>query len=74
MKKKSSKKATIVATYRADLSLVLNWLKLLKVIRDLGEITERENGTYSVRVKAKVSKKELDTLVKDRFGVFAKVV
>ena len=74
MKKKSSKKATIVATYRADLSLVLNWLKLLKVIRDLGEITERQNGTYSVRVKAKVSKKELDTLVKDRFGVFAKVV
>ena len=74
MKKKYSKKATIVATYRTDISLVINWLRLLKVIKDMSEITERKNGTYSVRVKTKVSKEELNTLVKDRFGVFAKVV
>ena len=74
MKKSKSKTATIVATYRDDLSLVLNWLRLLKVIKSVGDIVETKSGVYRVKVKSSVSKSELNTKVKDRFGSFAKVL
>ena len=74
MKKSKSKTATIVATYRDDLSLVLNWLRLLKVIKSVGDIVETKSGAYRVKVKSSVSKSELNTKVKDRFGSFAKVL
>ena len=74
MKRSSSKTATIVATYRDDLALVLNWLKLLKVIKEVGEVIETKSGVYRVSVRSKISKSDLNIRVKDRFGSFAKVV
>ena len=73
MKKKNSKTSTIYASYGTDLSLVLNWLRLNKAIKSVGEINKSAAGIYSATVKSKVSKKDLSNLVKDRFGVFAKV-
>jgi hypothetical protein len=73
MKKKNSKTSKIFASYEADLSLIINWLRLNKVLSSVGKISKSDNGIYSVIVKAKVSKKEISSLVKDRFGVFAKV-
>ena len=74
MKNSRSKKATIVATYRQDLSLVLNWLKLLKLVKDVGEVVETKSGAYRVTVRSSVSKADLNIKVKDRFGSFAKVL
>ncbi len=73
MKKSSSKSATIVASYSTDLGLVINWLRLNKLVSSIGPIEEISTGAYAVRVKSKVSKKDLNIFVKDRFGVFAKV-
>jgi hypothetical protein len=74
VKKSNSKTATIVATYRDDLSLVLNWLRLLKVIKGVGDIVETKSGAYRVTVRSKLSKSDLNDRVKDRFGSFAKVL
>ena len=74
LKKPRSKSATVAATYRTDLGLVLSWLKLNKAITDHGGIREIRNDLYAVSVKSKVNKSELNNLVKDRFGVFAKVI
>mgnify|MGYP003151178880 CR=1 FL=1 len=74
MRNKNSKTATIVTTYSADLGLVLNWLLLNKAIVFRGDPYETKRGLYASRVKSKVSKKELSSLVKDRFGIFAKVL
>jgi hypothetical protein len=73
LKKKNSKKATVIALYDTDLGLVLNWLRLKKVITSAGEKREIASG-YAVAVKSKVSKSELNTIVKNRFGSFAKVI
>ena len=72
MKKKYSKVSTIFASYETDLGLILNWLRLNKVIIQAGEI-RKSNSIYSVTVKTKVPKSEVRALVKDRFGIFAKV-
>ena len=73
MKKKYSKKATVIALYDTDLGLVLNWLRLKKVITSAGQSVEIRAG-YAANVKSKVSKSELNTIVKNRFGSFAKVI
>jgi len=73
LKKPYKKSATIIAAYETDLGLVLNWLRLNKAVTSIGEKRDLGNG-YAVKVKSKISKKALNNLVKDRFGVFAKVV
>ena len=73
VKKPRSKSATIHATYETDLGLVLNWLRLNKAISSSGAPYETKNGGYAVRVRGKVSKSAIVDLVKDRFGIFAKV-
>ena len=73
MKKKNSKKATVIALYDTDLSLVLNWLRLKKAITSVGERREIASG-HAVSVKSKISKSALNDLVKERFGSFAKVI
>lgn len=70
MKKKNSKTATIVATYRTDLELIVNWLRLNKAISSSSPIREL-NSAYAVTVKGKTSKSNIKNLVKDKFGVFA---
>tara|TARA_R100000005_G_scaffold49069_1_gene23533 strand:- start:361 stop:576 length:216 start_codon:yes stop_codon:yes gene_type:complete len=71
MKKKNIR---IVASYESDLGLVLRWLRLKKVISSASSPYETKNKTYAVRVASRVSKKDLSDIVKDRFGIFAKVV
>ena len=73
MKKKNSKNITIVAEYETDLGLIIQWLRLNKAISSAGSITKR-GSTYAVRVKGKISKQGVSNLVKDRFGVFARVI
>jgi len=73
LKKPKKKIATIIASYETDLGLVLNWLRLKKVIVSTGNKRALGNG-YAVTVKSKISKKALNDLVKEKFGVFAKVV
>tara|TARA_R110000765_G_C18675678_1_gene578669 strand:- start:282 stop:503 length:222 start_codon:yes stop_codon:yes gene_type:complete len=73
MKKKKSKTATIVATYRTDLELIIGWLRLNKAISG-SSVIRKLNSTYATTVRAKSSKADINKLVKDRFGVFAKVV
>ena len=73
MKKKNSKKATVIALYDTDLGLVLNWLRLKKAITSSGEKREVGSG-YAATVKSKVTKEQLNQIVKDRFGSFAKVI
>lgn len=73
MKKKNSKKATIIASFSTDLSLAINWLILKKSIKSVGEIRNIGNG-YAVTVLSRIPKKDLNIIVKDKFGVFAKVI
>ena len=73
MKKKTSKRATIIALSRADMQQILTWLRLNKALKDIGEIREVDTG-YAVKVKSKISKSALNTLAKERFGVFVKVI
>jgi len=74
MKKK--KNVTIVTTYSSDLTLILNWLRLNKAISSAGERRKTRSGVYAVSVKMKKgsSKQKINNLVKDKFGVFAKVI
>ena len=77
MKRKKSKSATIIAAYSTDLQLALRWAKLNKALKSVGEIRElglKSGKRYSVTVKLRTSKSELSTLLKNRFGVFIKVV
>ena len=73
MKKPRSKKATIVGAYSTDVSLALNWARLKKAVTSAGEIRD-VGGRYAVSVKAKVSKKKLKEIIKERFGIFVSVV
>jgi len=73
LKRPNKKTAIIVATYETDLGLVLNWLRLNKAISSASARRE-VSGAYAITVKSKMKKSELNTLVKDRFGVFAKVI
>ena len=66
------KKMTIITSYSQDLSLVLQWLRLKRAIKRHGEI--RKLGlVYAAEVLSKNSKKEMKSIVKEKFGTFAKV-
>jgi len=67
------KTSTVVATYETDMGLILNWLKLNKAISSHGSVYETKIGSYAVRVRHSMSKKDIRYLVKERFGSFAKV-
>jgi len=73
IKKPKKKTATVIASFETDLGLVLNWLKLNRAISTCGPIREVGRG-YAVCVKSKMSKDDLNNLVKEKFGVFAKVI
>jgi len=73
LKKPNSKTATIIATYDTDLGLILTWLRLNKAIVSSGNRRELSGG-YAVTVKGKVNKSKIRDLVKEKFGVFAKVI
>lgn len=72
---KKNKSVTIIATYSSDLTLVLNWLRLNKAISGSGDRRQTKSGNYAVSVKMKkgFTKQKINNLVKDKFGVFAKV-
>jgi len=77
MKRKKSKSAKIIAAYSTDLQLALRWAKSNKALKAVGEIREiglKSGKRYAVTVKLRTSKSELSSLLKDRFGVFIKVV
>tara|TARA_B100001971_G_C17736069_1_gene308367 strand:+ start:88 stop:321 length:234 start_codon:yes stop_codon:yes gene_type:complete len=77
VKRKKSKSATIIAAYSTDLQLALRWAKLNKALKSVGELREigsKLEKRYAVTVKLRTSKSELSTLLKNRFGVFIKVV
>ena len=77
MKRKKSKSATIIAGYTTDLQLALRGAKLNKTLKAVGEIREigsKLERRYAVTVKLRTSKSELSSLLKNRFGVFIKVV
>ena len=61
----------IVAPYHTDLGLMIYWLRLNDAISSSGEI-KKSGNEYSVSVNPKKGK-DVKSLVKDRFGVFAKV-
>ena len=61
----------ITAPYQTDLGLVIYWLKLNDAISSASKI-KKSGSEYSVSVKSKKGK-DTKALVKDRFGVFAKV-
>ena len=69
-----NKRAKIVTSYESDMGLVLNWLRLKKVISRSSGTYETKRGLYATDVYSSVSKKDLEIIVKDRFGVFAKVL
>ena len=61
----------ITAPYQTDLGLVIYWLKLNDAISSASKV-KKSGNEYSVSVKSKKGK-DVKSLVKDRFGVFAKV-
>ena len=67
------KNLKIHASFANDLSLILNWLRLNKIIARAGEPFEAQRGGYVVGVSSRVGKKELSSMVKEKFGAFAKV-
>jgi hypothetical protein len=74
IKKENGKYATILAQSEEDMSQILLWLKINKAIKLAGQITKSGN-TYFMKVKVspKVGRNGVFRLVKDRFGVFARV-
>lgn len=62
----------IVAGYQTDLEMALNWLRLKKVISDVGN--QRKQGTlYIATIKSKMNRSEVQKLLTDRFGHYVKV-
>tara|TARA_R100001126_G_C4731095_1_gene103892 strand:- start:194 stop:472 length:279 start_codon:yes stop_codon:yes gene_type:complete len=74
IKRKSGKFATISTQSAEDMSQILLWLRSHKAIRSAGQIKKSDNS-YIVRVKVnpKVGRSGVFNLVKDRFGMFARV-
>ena len=67
------KNIRIYANYKSDLALIVQWLKLNRAISHAGTPYETKRGGYSVGVKPRAGKEEVQRIVKDRFGSFAKV-
>ena len=69
------KKVIIAASYSQDLSLILQWLRLKKVLKKRGTIIfDEKRKFYFVSIIPKVSKQKISDLVKDRFGSFGKIL
>tara|TARA_B100000073_G_C23545799_1_gene498057 strand:- start:466 stop:669 length:204 start_codon:yes stop_codon:yes gene_type:complete len=66
------KKVTIAASYSSDLDLALRWLKLNKALKATGPV-KKVGNIYTVTVKSR-SKEQVEKLIKDRFGIFIKVL
>jgi len=67
-----SKYAKIVAAYRTDLSLALQWARANKTITGPAEV-QKSGDAYYARVKLKKGKGFLKNLISDKFGSFIKV-
>tara|TARA_R110000824_G_scaffold385203_1_gene579387 strand:+ start:583 stop:798 length:216 start_codon:yes stop_codon:yes gene_type:complete len=67
-----SKYAKIVAAYRTDLSLGLQWARANKAITGSAEVV-KSGDVYYARVKLKKGRAALRNLISDRFGSFIKV-
>ena len=74
IKKENGKYATILAQSEEDMSQILLWLRRNKAIKSAGQITKSGN-TYFMKVKVspKAGRVGVFRLVKDRFGMFARV-
>mgnify|MGYP003631401769 CR=1 FL=1 len=68
IKKPSSKYATIIAPLKSDIMLMLNWAKLNKTVKSIGDVREIGQG-YAVSVKS-----DLKNLLSDKFGSFVRKV
>ena len=69
------KNVTIVATYSADLNLVLQWLRLNKAVKKIGPVrTNPETYSAIVVPKRTFDRKKIKNLVKNKFGSFIKVL
>lgn len=63
----------LVSAYQTDLELAINWLRLKRVVKDMGEI-KKENLLYTIPLKLTISKTEAQKLISSRFGRFVKVI
>tara|TARA_R110001583_G_scaffold7985_26_gene39088 strand:+ start:1282 stop:1560 length:279 start_codon:yes stop_codon:yes gene_type:complete len=74
IKKEYGKYATIQTQSAEDMSQILLWLRMNKAIKAAGQITKSGN-TYlmKVRVNPRVGRGGVFRLVKDRFGMFARI-
>lgn len=74
IKKENGKYATILTQSDEDMSQILLWLKINKAIKSAGKIIKSGN-TYLMKVKVspRVGRSGVFRLVKDRFGMFARV-
>jgi methionyl-tRNA synthetase len=74
IKKENGKFATIQAQSVDDMSQILNWLKLNRAVKDIGNIVKSGNSYFvKVKVASKFGRQGVFNLVKDRFGMFARV-
>lgn len=74
IKKESGKYATILANSTDDMSLILAWLRGNKAIRSAGQVRKSGNSyIVKVRVNPKFGRTGVFNLVKDKFGMFARV-
>jgi hypothetical protein len=67
-----SKKLKIIAPYSTDLGLVIYWLRLNNAVSSVTKMRRYKNK-YAVSVTPRTTDKKLELLVKEKFGVFAKV-
>lgn len=63
----------LVSAYQSDLELAISWLRLKRVVKDMGEI-KKENLLYTILLKLTISKTEAQKLISSRFGRFVKVI
>tara|TARA_R110001583_G_scaffold48919_14_gene153177 strand:+ start:4738 stop:4983 length:246 start_codon:yes stop_codon:yes gene_type:complete len=75
IKKPSSKYATIIAPLKSDIMLMLNWAKLNKTVKSIGDVREIGQGyAVSVKLKSGIKKSDLKNLLSDKFGSFVRKV
>ena len=67
------KNILIYASYVIDLDLIVQCLRLNKAISTAGKPYVVKRGGYAVGVRSRAGKGEVEKIVKDRFGSFAKV-
>ena len=62
----------IVAGYQTDLEMALNWLRLKKIVTDIGD-QRKQGNLYIVTIKSKMKRSEVQKVLTDRFGHYVKV-